>query len=94
LPGGESIAKRQISYAYYMGRNSGGSDDPLLTDRQVDSKAKTTNQLVFSSSGKPPGNNHKNNGGNILFCDGHAAACPPYATFSMVLTQGVVLLNP
>ena len=94
LPGGESIAKRRISYAYYMGRSSGDAQEALLTDRQVDTKSKAVNQPVFSSTGKPPGNNHKKNGGNILFCDGHVEASPPNSAFSLVLTQGVVLLNP
>jgi prepilin-type N-terminal cleavage/methylation domain-containing protein/prepilin-type processing-associated H-X9-DG protein len=94
LPGGESIAKRKISYAYYMGRSSGNSQDALLTDRQVDTKSKVVNQQIFSITGKPPGNNHKQYGGNILFCDGHAEASPPNSAFSLVLTQGVVLLNP
>ena len=94
LPGGESIAKRKISYAYYMGRSSGNSQDALLTDRQVDAKSKGVNQPLFSANGKAPGNNHKKYGGNILFCDGHAEASPPNSAFSLVLTQGVVLLNP
>jgi len=94
LPGGESIASRRISYAYYMGRKAGGADEPLVTDRQIDTKSKTPNQQVFSISGKSPGNNHKAGGGNILFCDGHVASCPPNSAFSLVLTQGVVLLNP
>jgi prepilin-type processing-associated H-X9-DG protein len=93
-PGGESIARRHISYAYYMGRSSGKTDEALLTDRQVDTKSKATNQLVFSSNGKGAGNNHKQYGGNVLFCDGHAEASPPNSAFSLSLTQGVVLLNP
>lgn len=94
LPGGESIASRRISYAYYMGRKSGSPDDALVTDRQIDARSKAVNQQVFSVSGKSPGNNHKAGGGNVLFCDGHVQPCPPNAPFSLVLTQGVVLLNP
>ncbi len=93
-PGGESIASRRISYAYYMGRKSGSSEEALASDRQVDTTSKTVNQRVFSTTGKPPGNNHKQAGGNILFCDGHVQASPPSSAFSLVLTQDVVLLNP
>src|SRR4051812_27254075 len=47
LPGGESIAHRRISYAYYMGRKSGSAEEALVTDRQVDAKSKAPNQQVF-----------------------------------------------
>ena len=33
LPGGESIANRRVSYAYYMGRKSGSAEEGLVTDR-------------------------------------------------------------
>jgi prepilin-type N-terminal cleavage/methylation domain-containing protein/prepilin-type processing-associated H-X9-DG protein len=95
LPGGESIAKRTISFAYYMGRTSNdGAQDALMTDRQVDTQSKSVNQALFSTTGKPPGNNHKQYGGNILFCDGHADHSDPRSSFSLVVTQGIVLLNP
>jgi prepilin-type processing-associated H-X9-DG protein len=94
-PGGESILKRKISYAYYMGRvSSDGAQEALMSDRQVDTQSKSQNQALFSSTGKPPGNNHKQYGGNILFCDGHADHSDPRAAFSLVVTQGIVLLNP
>jgi prepilin-type N-terminal cleavage/methylation domain-containing protein/prepilin-type processing-associated H-X9-DG protein len=94
-PGGESIAKRTISYAYYMGRTSNdGAQDALMSDRQVDTQSKSVNQALFSTTGKPPGNNHKQSGGNILFCDGHADRSDPRSSFSLVVTQGIVLLNP
>ena len=66
----------------------------LMTDRQVNTNSKAGGQLVFSSSGKPPGNNHKKYGGNLLFCDGHADYSIPSATVSLTVTQGIVLLNP
>jgi prepilin-type processing-associated H-X9-DG protein/prepilin-type N-terminal cleavage/methylation domain-containing protein len=95
LPGGESIATRKISYAYYMGRTSNdGAQDALMSDRQVDTQSKSPNQTLFSIDGKPPGNNHKEKGGNILFCDGHADRSDPRSSFSLVVTQGIVLLNP
>jgi prepilin-type N-terminal cleavage/methylation domain-containing protein/prepilin-type processing-associated H-X9-DG protein len=95
LPGGESISKRKISYAYYMGRTSAdGAQEALMSDRQVDTQSKSPNQALFSSDGKPPANNHRQSGGNILFCDGHADRSDPRSSFSLVVTQGIVLLNP
>ncbi|HVV01197.1 MAG TPA: type II secretion system protein [Verrucomicrobiae bacterium] len=94
LPSAESIASRQISYAYYMGREGRDAQTALMTDRQVDTKSKAQGQPLFSSTGQPPGNNHQNLGGNILFTDGHVDASGPTAGISLVFTQGVVLLNP
>jgi prepilin-type processing-associated H-X9-DG protein len=94
LPSGESIRQRKISYAYYMGRRLADAQAPLLSDRQVDTQSKNPGQQVFSSSGQPPGNNHGKSGGNILFCDGQVQRTPANAAFSLVLTQGVLLLNP
>jgi len=75
-----------------------GARDPeqaiLMSDRQVDGLPKEAGQIVFSQTGKPPGSNHKQNGGNFLFCDGHVESSTVRAPFSLVLTQGVVLLNP
>jgi len=94
LPAGESFLKRRISYAYYMGRRSSDTSEVLLSDKQVDTRSKTSGQQVFSTTGKPPGNNHHKYGGNFLFCDGHMELTPASPPFSLGLTQGVVLLNP
>lgn len=94
LPSGESFRNRKISYAYYMGRRSADAQQVLMTDRQVDSLSKAAGQAIFSSTGKPPGNNHDKSGGNLMFCDGHVESSPPLSPVSLVLTQGVVLLNP
>jgi prepilin-type N-terminal cleavage/methylation domain-containing protein/prepilin-type processing-associated H-X9-DG protein len=94
LPSGKSIRSRRISYAYYMGLTPRQEDRALMSDRQVDAESKREGQVVFSPSGKPPGNNHKQTGGNLLFCDGHVEFAPVRAPISLVLTQGVVLLNP
>ena len=94
LPGGEALRGRKISYAYYMGRRPADAQSVLMSDRQVDTLSKTAGQSVFSITGQPPGNNHDRDGGNFLFCDGHAQPGPPRAAFSLGLTQGIVLLNP
>jgi prepilin-type processing-associated H-X9-DG protein/prepilin-type N-terminal cleavage/methylation domain-containing protein len=94
LPMGESIKKRRISYAYFMGRRTNDTLLPLLCDRLIDTQPKNAGQVIFSPDGKGHGNNHKKSGGNFLFCDGHVETSPPQAAISIVLTQGVVLLNP
>ncbi|MGA2854056.1 MAG: type II secretion system protein [Verrucomicrobiota bacterium] len=94
LPSGVSFANRKISYAYYMGQHLGDAQQPLMSDRQVNTLPKQAGDQVFSTNGKPPGNNHHKYGGNFLFGDGHADLTPPQLPFSLVTTQGVVLLNP
>ena len=93
LPSGESIAKRKISYSYYMGRKPGEYGDALMTDAQINTLSKAPGQQAFSTNNLPPGNNHKS-GGNVLFADGHVDSTPPLAAFSLATTSGVVLLNP
>jgi prepilin-type processing-associated H-X9-DG protein len=94
LPPGESFRNRRISYAYYMGRWLTNSSEALMSDRQVDTLAKSAGQLAFSNTGKAPGNNHNKFGGNFLFCDGHMELTPPLVPFAIGLAQGVTLLNP
>ncbi len=94
LPSGVSFANRKISYAYYMGSKLGGAQAPLMSDRQVNPLPKQSGDPVFSTNGKPPGNNHHKYGGNFLFGDGHAEMSPPQLSFSLVTPPGVVLLNP
>jgi prepilin-type N-terminal cleavage/methylation domain-containing protein/prepilin-type processing-associated H-X9-DG protein len=94
LPAGESFRSRKISYAYYMGWSMTNSQQVLMSDKQVDTKAKSVGQAVFSTTGKPPGSNHRKFGGNFLFCDGHTEMSPAVAPFPLALTNGEVLLNP
>ena len=94
LPAGEPLTKHKISYAYYMGRHSDEAQLPLISDRQVDTTAKSAGQNLFSSDGKPPGNNHEKTGGNVLFCDGRAEYSPAKAAFALPLGDGIALLNP
>ena len=94
LPEGESFEKRRISYAYYMGRRSSDGTEPLMSDAQVNSESKLKGQRVFSTDGTKPGNNHHKYGGNIMSCDGNVEMIQTKAPVSLLVTQGVVLLNP
>jgi prepilin-type processing-associated H-X9-DG protein len=94
LPSGEPFEKRRISYAYYMGARLVDARTALMSDRQVDTGAKTNGQQIFSATGKGPGSNHHKYGGNVLFADGRAESSPAKSAFSLALTNGVVLLNP
>jgi len=94
LSSGEPLTKHRISYAYLMGRKLTDSQEVLMTDKQVNTQPKSAGQAVFSTTGKPPGNNHHQYGGNFLFVDGHMEMSEATAPFSLVWTQGVVLLNP
>ena len=94
LPSGTALLKQKISYAYYLGRGKSGAPEALMSDKQVDTLAKVPGQPLFSTNGKPPGNNHHKYGGNILFCDGRTEFSPARSAFSLGLPQGVVLLNP
>lgn len=94
LPAGESFSHRKISYAYYMGERLAAPQEVLMSDRQVDTEPKHTNDLVFSQTGGPPGNNHYKYGGNFLFGDGSVQSTGPRLTFPLATTPGAVLLNP
>jgi prepilin-type N-terminal cleavage/methylation domain-containing protein len=94
IPSGEPLIKHKISYAYYMGNRLDTPQIVLMSDRQVNTEPKHAGEFVFSTNGKPPGNNHHKYGGNFLFSDGSVQASGPQLTFSLVFTQGVVLLNP
>jgi prepilin-type N-terminal cleavage/methylation domain-containing protein/prepilin-type processing-associated H-X9-DG protein len=94
LPAGESFRNRTISYSYYMGRRAAQGGDVLMTDWQIDTLAKTAGQPLFSTTGRAPGNNHGKTGGNLLYGDGRVESSPGPAPGPLVLTQGVVLLNP
>jgi prepilin-type N-terminal cleavage/methylation domain-containing protein len=93
-PADQPFRQHRISYAYYMGRRATESQQALMSDEQVNTRSKNAGEFAFSGTGKPPGNNHDKLGGNLLFCDGSIRAIPPQLSFSLTLTQGVVLLNP
>ncbi len=95
LPGAEPFAERRISYAYYMGlTRDSGAGAPLVSDAQVNTKAKQRGDAVFSSDGKRPGDNHRKYGGSILFADGHAETWGTVAARDLPVLSGAVLLNP
>ena len=94
LPAGEPFQNRRISYAYYMGRNRSTPAEVLMSDWQVDPQGRAGGQPMFSTTGKPPGNNHNKYGGNLLLCDGSVQTVPAQTASPLVLTQAVVLLNP
>ena len=78
-----------------MGRNTNNAaNDALLTDWQVDNQPKVTGQLLFSSDGKKPGNNHNKYGGNLMFCDGSVQTSPASSAFTLTNPPNVILLNP
>ena len=92
--GGNPLASHRISYAFYMGSKRGANPLPLLSDRQVNALPKAIGAPAFSADGKRPGNNHKNDGGNVLFTDGTAERSSPAAKFNLTPPAGIVLLNP
>lgn len=91
---GEPLSRSKISYAYYRGRRVSDTSVALMSDEQADTLAKAAGQPAFSTNGKGPGNNHPKSGGNFLFVDGRVEHTPARPPFSLMLTQGVVLLNP
>jgi prepilin-type N-terminal cleavage/methylation domain-containing protein/prepilin-type processing-associated H-X9-DG protein len=94
LLSGEPLTKHKISYAYYMGQSRGVAQSALMSDAQVNTNSKAVGEQIFSTTGKAPGNNHSKFGGNVLFGDGHVEMTPARLAFSLVVTQGVILLNP
>ncbi len=92
--GGEPLSRHKISYAYYMGRRVSESADALMSDEQLDTRARPAGQAAFSFTGKGPGSNHSKSGGNFLFVDGRVQPTPAAPPFALAWTQGVVLLNP
>jgi prepilin-type processing-associated H-X9-DG protein len=94
LPSGESFRDRRISYAYYMGARPAEERDVLMSDWQIDMQPKQSGQRVFSGNGEPPGNNHRQQGGNFLLCDGSVESSAARLAFSLRVTPGAVLLSP
>jgi prepilin-type N-terminal cleavage/methylation domain-containing protein/prepilin-type processing-associated H-X9-DG protein len=94
IPSGASLRNYRISYAYYMGVGTNASQTVLISDRQINTSPKNIGEQAFSLDGRAPGNNHGKNGGNFLFTDGSVQKSPPQAAFSLLFSNGIVLLNP
>jgi prepilin-type N-terminal cleavage/methylation domain-containing protein/prepilin-type processing-associated H-X9-DG protein len=94
MPSDASLRTNKISYAYYMGRHAVGDSTALMSDEQVNTNSKSAGDAIFSASGKAPGNNHHQFGGNILFTDGRVERSPARLSFAIPVTSGVMLLNP
>ncbi len=95
LPAAKPFTNRKISYAYYMGRTTNDSAEAaLITDEQVNTLPRKPGDPIFSITGRRPGDNHRQFGGNLLFCDGHVQSSEARANLELPLTNGVVLLNP
>jgi type II secretory pathway pseudopilin PulG len=94
IPDGEPLTKHRISYAYYMGQHAESGAELLMSDQQINTMPKVQGGRVFSTDGKKPGNNHHKYGGNLLYVDGRTERISAITPFSLIPTQGVVLLNP
>ncbi|HEY1662197.1 MAG TPA: type II secretion system protein [Verrucomicrobiae bacterium] len=94
IPSGASLRKYTISYAYYMGVSTNSTQGVLFSDRQINTSPKNIGDQIFSLNGWAPGNNHRKYGGNLLFTDGSVQKSPPLAAFSLLFSNGIVLLNP
>ena len=95
LPGAQPFANRHISYAYVMGlKRDAPADAMMVSDAQVNTRAKTAGEALFSASGSAPGANHGPTGGNLLFVDGHVESAGPLAPRTMLPPPGTILLNP
>jgi type II secretory pathway pseudopilin PulG len=95
LPEAESFAGRKISYAYYMGRTTNDDAGEIIaSDAQVDAAPKNAGQQIFSADGRKPGNNHGNEGGNLLSRGGEVTGSAPKASRDVRFPPEVRLLNP
>ena len=95
LPGAQPFVERRISYAYCAGlKRDADPGAMLVADAFANTRAKLNGDTLFSTTGKPPGNNHRTGGGNILFVDGHVETHGPIAARALPIPPGATLLNP
>ena len=94
IPPATPLAGQRISYTYFMGRTLNDKDVVVMSDRLLDTAPKSPGQAVFSSNGKPPGNNHHQYGGNFLLCDGEVRSAGTNISFALTTTPNVTVLNP
>ncbi len=94
IPSAAPLEDRRISYVYFMGRRPTDTGAVLMSDRLVDTGPKSAGETVFSTTGKAPGNNHHQYGGNFLLCDGEVRSSGPTAPFALNHPAEVIVLNP
>lgn len=95
LPSAQPFFDRRISYAYCAGLKRNSSPGALLAaDALVNPRTVLQGDVLFSTNGSAPGNNHRASGGNLLFVDGHVETMVPVAQHSLEIPSGAKLLNP
>ncbi|MEW6161402.1 MAG: type II secretion system protein, partial [Verrucomicrobiota bacterium] len=95
LPAGQPFQKRKISYAYVMGLTSEAPTDQwIMSDTQASSGSNQGTDILFSPDGKSAGRNHREFGGNLLFCDGRAEFSPAKTLRRLTIPGKAVALNP
>jgi prepilin-type N-terminal cleavage/methylation domain-containing protein len=82
-------------FAYAQGRaEADGAEHWLVSDAQVDTRAKAVGAPLFADTDDGPGSNHGKHGGSVLFLDGRAEASPARAKFEITVPPGGAILNP
>jgi len=95
LPDAQPFAQRKISYAYLMGlTNDAPADQWLMSDAQAHLRPKDVGEVLFALEKNQTGNNHRQFGGNLLFCDGRTEFSPSLASSRLAVPTNTVPLNP
>jgi len=94
-PDAQPFTQRKISYAYLMGlTNDAPADQWLMSDAQAHLRPKDVGEVLFALEKKQAGNNHRQFGGNLLFCDGRTEFSPSLANSRLAVPTNSVPLNP
>lgn len=95
LPDAQPFRERKISYAYLMGlTNDTPADQWLMSDAQAHLRPKDVGDVLFAREKRQAGNNHRQFGGNLLFCDGRTEYSPSLANSRLTVPTPAVPLNP
>jgi type II secretory pathway pseudopilin PulG len=95
LPDAQPFAQRKISYAYLMGLTKDApADQWLMSDAQAHLRPKEVGEVLFALEKNQAGNNHRQFGGNLLFCDGRTEFSPSLASSRLAVPTNTVPLNP
>ena len=95
LPDAQPFTRRKISYAYLMGLTNGApADQWLMSDAQTHLRPKEVGEVLFALEKNQAGNNHRQFGGNLLFCDGRTEFSPSLARARLAVPTNTVPLNP